>query len=337
MGVPEHLIVMLSNLYTNQEATIMTEYGETSNIPIGKGVRQGCILSPLLFNIYAEKIMREALDKWDKGIGIGGRKVSTLRYADDTTLIASNREDLIELIEKVKSSSEKAGLYLNVKKIKVMATGELDSIIVDGVNIEVVERFVFLGALITSDGQIDMELCRRIAMGKSAMGSLRKNFKDRDLRLATKVKIVQTLIFPIILYGAETWTLKKKERAKIDAFEMWCWRNLLGVTYIDRKTNIEIIASIKPKRTLEAEIVKLALSYFGHLVRADSMELQLMLGKMDGQRRRGRPHITWLNNVQNYIANDNIMKILAEARNIVIWRGTVMDVAKGQLRLDGTR
>ena len=260
MGVPEHLIVMLSNLYTNQEATIRTEFGDTGNIPIGKGVRQGCILSPLLFNIYAEKIMREALDKWDKGIGIGGRKVSNLRYADDTTLIAGNREDLIELIEKVKSSSEKAGLYLNVKKTKVMATGELDSIIVDGENIEVVERFVFLGALITSDGQIDMELRRRIAMGKSAMGSLRKIFKDRDLRLATKVKIVQTLIFPIIIYGAETWTLKKNEIAKIDAFERWCWRNLLGVIYIDRKTNIEIIACIKPKRTLEAEIVKLALS-----------------------------------------------------------------------------
>ena len=147
MGVPEHLIVMLSNLYTNQEATIRTEYGETGNIPIGKGVRQCCILSPLLFNIYAEKIMREALDKWDKGIGIGGRKVSNLRYADDTTLIAGNREDLIELIEKVKSLSEKAGLYLNVKKTKVMATGELDSIIVDGENIEVVERFVFLVSL----------------------------------------------------------------------------------------------------------------------------------------------------------------------------------------------
>ena len=259
-------------------------------------------------------------------------------------MIAGNRDDLIELIEKVKSSSEKAGVYLNVKKTKVMSTRELYSIIVDGGNIEVVERFVFLGALITSDGHIDMELRRRIAMGKCAMGSLRKIFKDRDLRLATKVKIVQTLIFPIILYCAETWTLKKKERANIDALEMWCWRNLLGVTYIDSKTNIEIFASIKPKRTLEAEIVKLALSYFGHvhecaltMVRADSIELQLMLERMDGQRRRGRPHITWLNNVKNYIANDNIMKILTEVRNRVIWRGTVMDVARGRIRLDGTR
>ena len=114
--------------------------------------------------------MREALDKWDKGIGIGGRKVSNLKYADDTTLIAGNREDLIELIEKVESSSEKAGLYLNVKKTKVMATGELDSIIVYGVNIEVVERFVFLGALITSDGQIDMELRRKLQWEKVQWG-----------------------------------------------------------------------------------------------------------------------------------------------------------------------
>ena len=222
MGVPEHLIVMLSNLYTNQEATIRTEYGETGNIPIGKGVRQGFILSPLLFNIYAEKIMREALDKWDKGIGIGGRKVSHLRYADDTTLIAGNREDLIELIEKVKSSSEKAGLYLNVKKTKVMATGELDSIIVDGGNIEVVERFVFLGALITSDGQIDIELRRRIAMGKSAMGNLSKIFKDRDLRLATKVNNGTDTYFPD--YSIRCRNLDSKEEGKS---KNRCFRNVV--------------------------------------------------------------------------------------------------------------
>ena len=217
----------------------------------------------------------------------------------------------------------------------MLATGELDSIIVDGENIEVVERFVLLGALVISDGQIDMELRRRIEMGKSAMGSLRTIFKDRDLRLTTKVKIVQTLILPIILYGAETWTLKKKERAKIDAFEMWCWRNLLGVTYIDRKTNIEIIAIIKSKRTLEAEIVKLALSYFGHVVRADSMELQLMLGKMDGQRRRATHNVA--EQCAELYSQRQHHEDTTEARNRVIWRGTVMVVARGRLRIDGTR
>ena len=166
MVVPDHLIVVLRNLYTNQESTVRTEYGETSNIPIGKGVRQGCILSPLLFNIYAERIMRDVLEEWDKGISICGRKVTNLRYSDETTLLAGTKDDLTELITKVKRASEEAGLYLNVKKTKVMTTGQLDNIIVDDNNIEIVDRFIFLGVLITNDGVTDMELRRRLVMGK---------------------------------------------------------------------------------------------------------------------------------------------------------------------------
>ena len=158
MGVPEHLIVVLINLYTNQESTVRTEYCETSNIPIGKGVRQGFILYPLLFNIYAEIIMREFLGKWDKGISIGGRKVTKLRYAEDTTLIAGSKDDFTELITKVKSASEEAGLYLNVKKTKVITTGKLDHIILDDNTIEIVDKFIFLVVLITNDGVTDKEL-----------------------------------------------------------------------------------------------------------------------------------------------------------------------------------
>ena len=114
MGVPVHLIVLLQKLYTKQEGTIRTEFGETDTINIGKGVRQGCILSPLLFNIYAENIMREALEDWDGGISIGGRMITNLRYADDTTLIAETKNDLIAIMERAKLASEKAGLYINV-------------------------------------------------------------------------------------------------------------------------------------------------------------------------------------------------------------------------------
>ena len=138
MGVPRYLRVVLRNLYTNQESTVRIEYGETSNIPIGKGVRQGCILSPLL--------------------SIGGRKVRNLRYADDTTLIAGIKDDLTELIIKVKRASEEAGLYLNVKKTKVMTTGKLNHILVDDNNIEIVDGFIFLGVLITNDGVTNNEL-----------------------------------------------------------------------------------------------------------------------------------------------------------------------------------
>ena len=280
MGVPVHLIVLLKRLYTNQEATVRTEFGETDNIDIGKGVRQGCILSPLLFNIYAENIMGEALEEWESGISVGGRIVTNLRYADDTTLLAGTKEDLTELVERVRRAREKAGLYLNVGKTKVMTTGYIGEVTVDGKDIEVVTKKKFLGALMTKVGLCEKEVRRRIAMGKAAMVGLTSIWKDRGVTMETKVKLVKVLVFPIVLYGAETWTLRKHERRKIDAFELWCWRRVLRVSWMERKTNIWIIENIKPEWTLESRLPKAALSYFGHVVRAGGMEDDVMIGRM---------------------------------------------------------
>ena len=246
-------------LYTKQEATVKTEFGETDNIHIGKGVRQGCILSPLLFNIYAENIMREALEKWESGFSIGGRVVTNLRYANDTTLLAGTKEYLTELVERVGRASEKAGLYLNVVKTKVVTAGDIGEVTVDGKDIEVVTKFVFLGALITKDGLCEKEVRRRIAMGKVVMGGLTSIWKDRGVTLETKVKLVKVLVFPIVLYGAETWTMRKHERRKFDAFELWCWRRVLRVSWMEKKTNIWIIENIKPEWTLESTVPKTTL------------------------------------------------------------------------------
>ena len=135
-------------------------------------------------------------------------------------MIAGTKDDLTELITKVKRASEEAGLYLNVNKTKVMTTGKVDHIIVDDNNIEIVDRFIFLGVLITNDGVSDKKLRRRLVMGKCAMGSQKRIFKDRGIRLTTTIMNVQTMVFPVILYGAETWTIKKADRKKMDAFEL---------------------------------------------------------------------------------------------------------------------
>ena len=298
MGVPVHLIVLLRRLCTNQEATVTTEFGETDNIDIVKGVRQGCILSPLLFNIYAENIMREALEEWERGISIGGRMVTNLRYTDDTKLLAGTKEDLIEIVGRGRRASENAGIHLSVGKTKVMTTGDIGAVTVDGKDIEVVTKFVFLGALITDDGLCEKEVRRRTAMGKAAMGGLTSIWKDRGVTLETKVKLVNVLVFPIVLYGAETWTMRKQERRKIDAFELWCWRRVLRVSWMERKTNISIIECIKPDWTLASRVTKAALSYFGHVVRAGGMEDDMMLGRMNGARKRGRPRQRWLDTLK---------------------------------------
>ena len=163
------------------------------------------------------------MEEWDSGISIGGRMVTNLIYANDTTLLAGTEEDLIELVERVRRASEKAGLYLNVGKTKVMTTGDIGEVTVDGKDIEVVTKFLFLGTLISKDGLCKMELRRRIATGKAAIGGLTSIWKDRGVTLEMEVKLVKVLRFPIVLYGAETRTIKKHERRKIDAFELWCW------------------------------------------------------------------------------------------------------------------
>ena len=150
--------------------------------------------------LYAEHIMREALEEWEKGISIGGRMVTNLRYADDTTLLAGTKEDLIELVGRVRRAGEKAGLYVNVGKTKVKTTGYIGEVTVDGKDIDVVTKNNFLGMMITEDGLCQKKVRRRIAMGKAAMGGLTPIWKDRGITLETKVKLVKVVVFPIVLY-----------------------------------------------------------------------------------------------------------------------------------------
>ena len=180
MGIPGHLSCLLTNLYAGQEATVITGQGTTDWFQIGQGVRQGCILSPCLFNLYAEYIMRNAgLEEAQAGIKIAGRTINNLRYADDTTLMAES-EELKSLLMEVKEESEKVGLQLNIQKTKIMASGPITSWEIDGETVETVADFVFLGSQITADGDCSHEIKRRLLLGRKVMTNLESIFKSRD-------------------------------------------------------------------------------------------------------------------------------------------------------------
>ena len=212
MGIPGHLTCLERYLYAGQEATVRIGYGATNWFQIGKGVRQGCILSPCLFNLYAEYIMRNAgLEESQAGIKFSWRNINNLRYADDTTLMAESEEKLKSLLMKVKEESEEVGLKLNIQKTKTMASGPITSWEIDGETVETVADFIFLGSKITADGDCHHEIKRHFLLGRKLMTKLDSILKSRDITWPTKVHLVKAMVFPVVMYGYESCTIKKAE------------------------------------------------------------------------------------------------------------------------------
>ena len=210
MGIPDHLTHLLRNLYAGQEATVRTGHGTIDWFQIGKGVCQGCILSPCLFNLYTEYVLRNTGLEAQAGIKIAGRNINNLRYADDTTLMAES-EELKSLWMKVKEESEKVGLNLNIQKTKIMASGPITSWEIDGETVEAVSDFVLWGSKITADGDCSHEIKRRLLLRRKVMTNLDSILKSRDITLPTKVHLVKAMVFPVVMYGCESWTIKKAE------------------------------------------------------------------------------------------------------------------------------
>ena len=210
-------------------------------------------------------------------------EISIAQYAGDTTLMAES-EELKSLLIKVKEEREKVGLKLNIQKMKIMAFGPITTWQIDG---ETVADFIF-GSKITADGDCNYEIKKCLLLGRKDMTNLDSILKSRDITLSTKVHLVKAMVFPVVMYGYESWTVKKAERQRIDAFELWCWRRLLRAPWTARRSNQSILKEIRPGCSLEGLMLKLKLQYFGHLMRkADSLEKTLMLGKSEGMRRRG--------------------------------------------------
>ena len=304
MGFPRHLVALIQSLYDGQVGTIKWDGKNTPEFPILKGVRQGCIISPHLFNLYTEHIMREA-DIGEFGVSVGGQRISNMRYADDTGLLEKTLNQAEELTRRVNETGKRYGLKLNVKKTKLMiVSGEEteESMEIDGEEVETVNRFKYLGSHKTQRMDCTDDIKVRLAQGKSAMMDLKPVWSNSGLPRVIKLKLIETVVWSIMTYGAESWTLKTSDTNRIKATEMWVYRRLLNVHWSEKRTNESILKELNTKRKLLPKVIKAKLSYFGHIERGHGSELsQLAIeGKVEGKRQCGRQRKQWFDNIKEW-------------------------------------
>ena len=240
-----------------------------------------------LYKLYAEYIMQNAgLDEVQAGIKIAGRNINNLRYADDTTLMAESEEEPKSLLMKVKEESERVGLKLNIQKTKIMASSPIASWEIDGETVETVTDFLFLGSKIIGDGDCSHEIKRHLLLGRKALINLDSLLKSRDITLLTKVHLVKAMIFLVVMYGCESWTIKKAECLGTDFFELWYWRRLLSVPWTARRSNQSILKEImvESKEELKSLLMK---------VKEDSDKVGLKLNIQKNKITTSGPIISW--------------------------------------------
>ena len=221
---------------------------------------------PCSFNLHAAYIIRNAgLDEAQAAIKITRRNINNLRYADDTTLMAES-EELKSLLTKVKEESEKVGLKFNIQKTKIMTSNPITSWQIDGETVDTVVDFILGGLQNLADGDCSHEIKKCSLLGRKVMTNLDSILKNRDITVPTKDHLVKAMVFPVVMYGCESWTIKKAEHRRIDAFKLWCWRRLLRVPWAARRSNQSILKEISSEYSLEGLILKLKLQNFGHLM-----------------------------------------------------------------------
>ena len=290
---------LIMNLYLNQKAIVRIQQEYSDEGEIGRGVRQGCSLSPLLFNIYAEAMMVEAMEGIEEGIKVGGKLIKDVRFADDQGMIAKSEAGLQKIMDGLNSTSLEYGMKINIKKTKVMKVSKVGgevNITINGTKIEQVKSFKYLGHTMTDDGRCENEINSRIAQAKEAFGD-RKELLTKSLEKSTKVKIVKTLVWTKLLYGSETWTLKKEDIRKLEALEMWLWRRMEKISWKDRISNEVVLRRVGVERELITMLRSRKKSWIGHVLRGDGLLKEVIEGRMEGSKPRGRPRLGMLDDL----------------------------------------
>ena len=301
-GVPNHLIWLLKGLYDHAKGIVRVDNEHTEEFPFEKGVRQGCLVSPLLFKIIGERIMRKVEERLEERPGkvIGGRCMWNVRYADDTTMVSRSKEECGKMGEELSRVSKEVGLTINKSKTSTMTIHGEGSVEIEGESIEREEKIKFLGSYITPDGGSQTDIKIRTALAKAVTTSMAEVWKSTELSTGMKVRLAKALIWSVALYACETWTIRKQEEKMIEALEMWIWRRIMRVRWTERKTNewVRKQAGVSEEGSMLAEVRKRKIRKYGHWKRRGaSMVLASIEGETGGSRRRGRQRMEWIDNI----------------------------------------
>jgi hypothetical protein len=332
MGFSKHIITVVRSLYENQESNVRMHGTYSKSFTAKRGVRQGCILSPYLFNILAELVMRIALDGYDGGFRIGGRQINNLRYADDIVLIATSEQGLQELVERVNRAAQQNGLKVNVKKTEVMAISDTQNqtkVVIDGQVLATTDSFKYLGGRYLSQATSDTEVKEKLATARARLTALQPLWKSNQISKPLKAKIIRCLIWPVLTSGCEAWTLNKELRENIEAFEMQCYRRALRISYTEHVTNEAVLNEMGTRRFLLGNVKARKLKYFGHITRHPGLEKDIMLGMVPGTRRQGGQRKQWADDLTEW-TDLSLSELVRLAEDREAYRRFVHKVAYGR-------
>ena len=326
-NINANLIKVIESLYSKDTSAVFYNGSVGEWFRTTVGVRQGCLLSPTLFNIFLERIMTDALDDHEGSVSTGGRTITNLRFADDIDALAGKEDELVKLVNHLDTGSTKYGMEISAEKTKLM-TNNIKGISLDfrigGQKLETVQSFKYLGSVVTDEGS-KQEILSTIAQTIGALTKLKTIWKDKNIALSSNIKLMRSLVISIFLYACETWTLTAELEKKIQATEM-CFRRLLGISYRDHVTNEEvgnrIRQAIGPYEDLLTTVKKRKLRWYGHKTRSTGLAKMILQGTVQGGRRRGRQKKRWEDNVMEWTGL-KLGEALRKAENREEWRTVV--------------